>query len=74
MAYPLNKESSFISFSETSLKIEIRLDLIILMLEVITAQMFTGARVSECINHINDKDIKEHYIMVQKGKTKGARR
>ena len=44
------------------------------MLEVITAQMFTGARVSECINHINDKDITEKYIMIQKGKTKGARR
>jgi len=44
------------------------------MLELITAQMFTGARVSECINHINDKDITEKYIMIQKGKTRGARR
>ena len=44
------------------------------MLEIITAQMFTGARVSECIDYINDKDITEKYIMIQKGKTRGARR
>jgi len=44
------------------------------MLEIITAQMFTGARVSECISYIKDEHITDHYIMIQKGKTKGARR
>jgi len=44
------------------------------MLEVITAQMFTGARVSECIDYIKDEHIADKYILIKKGKTKGARR
>jgi hypothetical protein len=48
-------------------------------LEIVTALMFTGARVSELINYAKDESIMEddnkyRYIMIQKGKTARARR
>ena len=48
-------------------------------LEIVTAQMFTGARVSELIKYVKDEylledDNKYKYIMIQKGKTARARR
>ena len=44
------------------------------MLEITTAQMFTGARVSELIANMIDDCLSDTHIMIQRGKTARARR
>ena len=42
------------------------------MLEIITAQMFTGARVSELIANMIDDCLSDTHIMIQREKTARA--